>query len=517
MTEDDDAPSSAPPAAATDSGELIVLPDSEPALREARDRNPELFEHAPDIIYSHDLEGRLTSVNRAASRISGYSPEEVESMNFAEIVAPEYRDLARRMIVRKLAGEQMTTYELEIIARDGRRIPLEINSWILFKDGRPVGVQGIARDITARRKAEAHAAETERRFRVLFENSSDAIMLWSSRGRVLYATPSVARVLGYSEPEIMGRVAMELVHPDDADQARRLWNEVSRAPGNVAQGLFRVRHRDGTWRWIEGVAKNLLNEPGVEAVVATFRDVSERVRTQQELQDSVRLLESAYSDRRALMARLVNAQEEERERIAQDIHDDSIQGLTAALMRLETLRNHLVEPKQLEMVDELLATIRRSIASLRALIFEVHPHALDEYGIEPAIRQLLERARHEIGLVFGVHGSLSLEPSTETRQTVFRIAQEALTNVVKHARAKRVDVWFESRDGGCLVRIRDDGLGFVSGATSRSGPGHLGLAGMKARAHSAGGWAKVESRPDEGTTVEFWIPDRPVAEVVPLP
>jgi PAS domain S-box-containing protein len=445
-------------------------------------------------------------MNRAAETITGYSLEELGGLHFGSVVSPEYRELAKQQIMRKLAGEEVTTYELEIIRKDGTPVPLEVSTWLLRRDGKPVGIQGIARDITKRREAENAAQESERRFRVLFENSSDAIMLWSAHGRVVYATPSVQRVLGYREPEIAGRVAMELVHPDDADQARRLWTDVLKAPGATSSGLFRVRHRDGSWRWIEGVAKNLLDERGVEAIVATFRDVSERIRTQQELQESVRLLESAYTDRRALMARLVTAQEEERERIAQDIHDDSIQGLTAALMRLETLRNHIEDPAQVEACDQLIRDVSRCIVSLRGLIFEVHPHALDEYGLEPALRQLMERARGQAGLEFSFEGGIQNEPPSAARQVVFRIAQEALTNVLKHARARTVHIDLEPLDAGCRVRIRDDGVGFnVNG--NDPGPGHLGLAGMRARAHSAGGWCRVESSVGEGTLVEYWVPD----------
>jgi PAS domain S-box-containing protein len=482
-------------------------PRSDPLLSQAEAQAPALFDNAPEIIYTHDLEGNFVSVNRAAETITGYTRKELAGLHFGSVVAPEYRELAKQQIMRKLAGEEVTTYEIEIIRKDGTPVPLEVSTWLLRRDGNPVGIQGIARDITQRRDAENAAQESERRFRVLFENSSDAIMLWSAKGRVTYATPSVERVLGYTEPQIAGKMAMELVHPDDADQAARLWADVLRGPGRTASGLFRVRHMDGTWRWIEGVAKNLLQERGVEAVVATFRDVSERIRTQQELQDSVRLLESAYTDRRALMARLVTAQEEERERIAQDIHDDSIQGLTAALMRLETMRGHIEDPKQLEACDQLIKDVRRCIASLRGLIFEVHPHALDEYGLEPALRQLLERARGQAGLEFTFEGSLTHEPPTEARQIAFRIAQEALTNVLKHARARTIQVSVDSLDQGSRIRIRDDGVGFnVNG--NDPGPGHLGLAGMRARAHSAGGWCRVESGVGEGTLVEYWVPDR---------
>ena len=135
------------------------------------------------------------------------------------------------------------------------------------------------------------------------------------------------------------------------------------------------------------------------------------------------------------------------------------------------------------------------------------PHALDEYGLEPALRQLLERARGQAGLEFTFEGGLTSEPPTEARQIAFRIAQEALTNVLKHARARKIAISVDSLDEGSRVRIRDNGIGFnVNG--SDPGPGHLGLAGMRARAHSAGGWCRVESAVGEGTLVEYWVPDR---------
>jgi len=130
----------------------------ETALRESEERYRDIFEHANDIIYTHDLEGNYTSVNRANEAITGYTIAESLKLNALEVVAPEYRELAKAMLNRKGIGVVTPTYEIEIIAKDGRRVALEVNSRLNYQNGVPVGVQGIARDITSRKRAERERA-----------------------------------------------------------------------------------------------------------------------------------------------------------------------------------------------------------------------------------------------------------------------------------------------------------------------------------------------------------------------
>jgi PAS domain S-box-containing protein len=130
----------------------------ETALRESEERYRDIFEHANDIIYTHDLEGNYASVNRANEAITGYSVEESLKLNALQVIAPEYRELAKSMLERKCAGEKTAAYEIEVISKDGRRVALEINSRLNYQNGIPVGVQGIARDITTRKRAEKERA-----------------------------------------------------------------------------------------------------------------------------------------------------------------------------------------------------------------------------------------------------------------------------------------------------------------------------------------------------------------------
>jgi signal transduction histidine kinase len=234
-----------------------------------------------------------------------------------------------------------------------------------------------------------------------------------------------------------------------------------------------------------------------------------------ELTDSLRSLRLVEDARRKLVTRLVRAQEDERLRIAGDIHDDPVQKVVAASMRLQLIRKQVEDPEVRASLDKLLESIRSSIFSLRHMIFELHPSVLEHEGLAPALREHMARLEGE--LEFALEDDLGEEPSGETRIQLFRIAQEALANVRKHARARRVDIHLSQEDGGYKVQVRDDGVGFSPPQLLRSAPGHLGLSSMRERAEMAGGWCKIHSLPDCGTTVEFWLPAAVPSSKVGIP
>jgi signal transduction histidine kinase len=296
----------------------------------------------------------------------------------------------------------------------------------------------------------------------------------------------------------LGILALE--HPGNADRIKR-WTVtvIEQFAAHAAMAmqnawlLDEIRHRLEENRALqrELMAENMSLEVAVDEGTS-------------KLTDSLRSLRQVEDARRKLVSRLVNAQEEERLRIAGDIHDDPVQKVVAASMRLQLIRKQVQDPDVRASLDKLLESIRASIFSLRHMIFELHPSVLEHEGLAPALREHM--AKLESDLEFELKDDFRTPPSGETRVLLFRIAQEALGNVRKHARAKKVEVHLGQEDGGYRVEIRDDGVGFTPPQLLSSAPGHLGLSSMRERAEMAGGWCKVHSLPDCGTTVEFWLP-----------
>ena len=237
--------------------------------------------------------------------------------------------------------------------------------------------------------------------------------------------------------------------------------------------------------------------------------LAERQRTEEMLRETLSDLRRTDEQRQRLLSHLTMAQEEERSRIAADIHDDTIQVLTAVGMRLEILRRQLQLPEQTDLLDQLEETVRVATGRLRNLLFELHPPTLDRDGLAAALRVYLEQNLDQTGLAYTLEDRLTEEPPAETRVVLYRIAQEALANVRKHARANSVAVALESRDGGVLVRVTDDGAGFLQEDAPHpvERVGHMGLASIRERAEMAGGWIRIDSAPGAGTTVQFWLPE----------
>ncbi len=186
-------------------------------VRESEERYRDLFENASDIIYSHDLHGNMTSFSRAGEQILGYSRDEMMQKNITQILAPRSAELARSMTARKVAQGGRTTYELEAIARDGHLVCVEINSRLILKDGKPVGVQGVARDVTERKRADAALRESEERLRLALDAGHCGVWDWDIPGNRVTWSERTYEIHGVTPGTFGGTVEAftALVHPED--------------------------------------------------------------------------------------------------------------------------------------------------------------------------------------------------------------------------------------------------------------------------------------------------------------
>ncbi len=246
----------------------------------------------------------------------------------------------------------------------------------------------------------------------------------------------------------------------------------------------------------------------MRGIANTLAEALIRLAASLDLERTVQQLRETDAARRELLRRLASAVEEERSRIARDVHDDALQALAALGLRLEVLREKLDRPEQKESVEQIVRSLNHSTKRLRHLILDLRPEPL-EVGLRRAIRFYFDQTRGEADPELEVRSSIRREPPPEPRLAIYRACQEALNNVRKHAEAKHVSVSLDDQDGGLRVTVSDDGKGFRVPTSPRRG--HLGLTAMRERAELFGGSFSVTSRRGRGTIVRFWFPldDRP--------
>ncbi len=386
--------------------------------------------------------------------------------------------------------------------------------------------RALLRGFLERQEIEAILRQSQEKFHGLMEAAPDALVVVDEAGRIQLVNDKSEQLFGYNREELLARPIETLLPGRFRGAHSRHLKRYVKHPQTrpMGKGLALVgKHKDGSEFPVDISLSKLETDQGL-LIVASVRDVTEQKLAEQELEMTFETLRRTGRERQALLAYLVRVQEEERSRIASDIHDDSIQAITAASLRLQQFRRRLSrsKPGELAMLDTLEDTIRLSIQRLRHLMFDLRPPALDRSGLAAALRESLEHMRAKTGTAFELEDGLGGEPSSESRVILFRIAQEALTNVRKHSKARTVRVQLLEIEGGCRVRIADDGVGFDA-ARAEHLPGHAGLTVMRERAEIAGGWWQMFSAPRSGTTVAFWVPlqlaaiSQPLGGTAPLP
>ncbi len=234
---------------------------AEEAIIESENQYRDLFENANDLIYTHDLQGNFTSLNRTGERITGYTRDEALTMNLAEVVAPESISAARQMTARKLSDNVATTYEITIIAKDGRRVLLELSTRLIFKNGSPIGVQGIGRDVTERQRASVAIQQSEQRYRQLGEGISHQVWTAEPDGRLDYVNSRTLEYFDRTIDSVIGEGWQTVVHPNDLEECVKRWRQ-SIATGDYYESDFRLRRHDGTYRWFRARANAGLDTDG---------------------------------------------------------------------------------------------------------------------------------------------------------------------------------------------------------------------------------------------------------------
>jgi PAS domain S-box-containing protein len=515
----------------------------------------DVVELSQDAIYVW-CDGRFVFANPAAARIFAVpSPQDLVGRRVYDFVHPDFIDLSKSRMQQLVDnGGPLPTQEFKMLRADGGEIDVEATATRFDYQGRPAA-HVVLRDIAERKtlqrdqlqrmqeEVEHRRVQAERDyFHQLFESAPN--LTWTARpdGHIDYVNRRLLAYLTVDEQSVLGWQWQQFVHPEDLPAVVRRWSH-SLASGEPYEIEMRLRsHVDGDYRW--QISRGLPVRNGrdeIERWVGTVTDIHDqkearamleqsqirlaeavRLRTEDLLNanaalrdeiDERRHVEKALRDSREklrkLSAHLQSARESERAAVAREIHDELGATLTAVKMDLHWFARTLAEqaPPRADKLNEAMELVDSAIQSVKRIATELRPSILDHLGLWPALQWQLQ----EFELNFGIPCQIDPAPDgvileNDAQTAVFRIFQEALTNVARHAKATGVHVELRAERSGILVRISDNGVGLPPGKIME--PDACGIQGMRERARSFGGDVKFEQTEGGGTTVLVIFPAR---------
>jgi PAS domain S-box-containing protein len=460
----------------------------------ARFLHAAIVESSQDAIVSKNLDGIIITWNAAAQRLFGYSEAEAVGQPITLLIPEDRRDEENQFLQRLKAGGRVEHSETVRIAKGGKRIAVSLTiSPVSDSAGNIVGFSKIARDITDRLRAEQLLRESEERFRLVADKAP--VLIWMSGTDKLcnFFNQGWLNFTGRSVAQELGDGWVSGVHPDDVTRCLEIYSNSFDTRIDFEME-YRLRRFDGEYRWIVDYGVPRFEPDGAFCgYIGSCVDITERKSSAESLQ--------------ALTGRLIYVQEEERARIARDLHDDFNQRLALQSIDLEQLQQNLpgLELEERARLAKMLRQTKAMSADIRSLSHELHSSRLEFIGLVPALSGLCQEISEKYKVVVRfIPAEVFLPIPKDIALCLFRVTQEALANVVKHSRAKTASVELLAAGGRVNLRIRDEGLGFDSAAASLH-PG-LGLVGMTERLRHVGGRLSVHSYLHQGTVIRAEVP-----------
>jgi PAS domain S-box-containing protein len=470
---------------------------AELALRESEERLKLALAGAQEGVWDWDLETGAVVYSDQWKRMLGYGDDEIEPhvRAWERLLHPDDRASAEALTDAVTRDKRPYEGEFRLRHKDGHYITVLTRGLPVRRDpaGSVIRIVGTHLDITERKRTESALRESEERLTLAFAGAQEGIWDWNLETNAVVYSSRWKQMLGYSNEEIEPHVSAweRLVHPDDRGAADRASESVALGQPTY-EAEFRLRHKDGHYVHVLSRGFPVRREPGgpVVRIVGTHFDLTDRQKRE------------AERVRTELLTHLVFAQEDERRRIARDMHDQLGEHLTALALRIGRLKQLCVESTHLAReVDDVEAIALSLDQDVDRLVWELRPTALDDLGLRAALTNYVHDWSNRAGIPTRLHTSGLLDerlaPDVET--TLYRIAQEALNNAAKYSRAGHVEVILERRHDSVLLVVEDDGIGFEADGDVK-GQG-FGLVGMRERAALVGGNVEIESAPGQGTTV----------------
>lgn len=480
--------------------EIEERKEIEEILRESQRRYRSLFESSRDAIFISDAKGRILDANESAAHLTGYSKSELILQKLHDLDMDIDLPAYEAYFNRTLAGDNVSI-EATLKRKNGDLVYTEFNSNRVTLGGIHC-IHTAARDITARKEAEAALRRSEAKYRELVQNANSMILRFDTAGRVTFFNEYAQEFFGYTEEEILGRKLSDTIVPEYDSEGQSIYNSLKNFFTTPEQ--YKNIAMENVLRNGERVVVAWTNRPihGAEGKIIEFLsvgvDMTERRRARQMIQ--------------SLTHQLIKAQENERHKIARDLHDHIAQDLSSLKIGLQTLFNgHLSNNENVvKHTTKLIEILQRSISEVRNMAYDLRPPGLDQFGLVRTLYTYCEdfakTSNFKIDFIAAGLDDLSLEDDIQIN--LYRLIQEALYNIKKHADCKGVTIRLVASSPNLMLRIIDDGVGFdvQKWRSKYHKEKRMGLQSMVERVGLLNGNIDIRSEPRKGTAIFITIP-----------
>lgn len=484
--------------------DITALKKLDHELWRSQEKLQRIFDCAPDGITVNDFDGTVIEVNERMVELHGYnSKKEVIGRSAYDFVTPKGHSKMKVNLQETLKNGVSRGVDYNFLKADGSKFPVELASSVLRDvDGKPIGFVAVTRDIT-QRKIDEEALRVSQEFSSnLLRNSPNPIIVVNPDASIGYVNPAFENMTGFTTAEIVGAKPPYPWWP--REHRRKIRNHFDKELNCGAKpNEMLLRRKKGEQFWVKTTSVVVKDNGKIRYRLSNWIDITEQRRLRENMQFYV--------------TQITRAQEEERKRIARDLHDDTAQTLTGICMDIDDMISTVdgLPEIAINRLRLLRVKVDRTLEEVRRFSHELRPVLLDRFGLVPSIRLLIEEMAEQGGFAcsFDAIGSEKRLPP-EVELTFFRITQEALHNIRKHARASEVIVNIVFTKKKLKMCICDNGCGFtlpkVMGELGRAGK--IGLLGMTERVRLLNGNVSIKSRSGKGTivTAEVPIPVRPL-------
>ena len=436
--------------------------------------------------------------NRFAEWMFGWTEEEVQNQTLAKVTG--FTAEAARSGLSGFGAVKGWTGEVKAVRRDGSSFPAYLTCSPIWRgDGSVAGFVYTFMDITDRKSAEAAIRDSEEKYSTVVENSPTGIFIYRN-GRLDFANQRFFQMVGRSQNDLAAMDVADIIHPEDWSMVREMWRRRLAGTGATQDYECRILHSAGETRWIAGRTA-LIRYGGEFALLGNIQDITERHKAEQALRDSRETLHR-------LSARLMSAQESERQRVARELHDSIGQSLSAVKFMVERALEEQTasgpESQQIMTLRAVVPVIQSSVEEVRRISMALRPTTLDDLGLIATIawftREFQSTYPHmQVERLIEVE---EFEVPETLKTNIFRIMQEAMNNAAKYSQASKVTLALRQVLGDLQLMVGDNGVGFNPGEARRNTTGGgFGLASMRERAELFGGSLILTSSPGEGTMI----------------